>query len=97
MHLLPFLSFLIGLAVGSFFNVVIYRTQHNISIIYPRSFCPFCKQSIPFYRNIPLLSFILQNGKCNECNINISFIYPIIEVNDEKSLAFRKNFHYKNL
>ena len=54
--------FTLGSFVGSFFNVVIYRMPLGESIIKPRSHCPACKTSIPFYRNIPLVSFILQVG-----------------------------------
>jgi leader peptidase (prepilin peptidase)/N-methyltransferase len=52
----------------------------NLSIITPRSFCPNCKNTIPLYRNIPLITYILQFGKCNYCNKRISPIYPIIEL-----------------
>tara|TARA_B100000945_G_C20418894_1_gene616643 strand:- start:717 stop:1442 length:726 start_codon:yes stop_codon:yes gene_type:complete len=79
MYLLYLLSSIFGLAVGSFLNVVLYRSKNNLSIITPKSFCPKCKYSIPFYRNIPLVSFFLQNGKCNNCSKKISYIYPIIE------------------
>jgi len=65
MDFLIFFTF--GTFVGSFFNVVIYRMPRDESIIKPRSHCPACKASIPFYRNIPLVSFILQAGKCANC------------------------------
>ena len=74
------LLFIIGSIIGSFLNVIIYRLPLNISIIYPRSFCVNCKKTIPFYRNIPIISFILQKGRCNECNKKISIQYPLIEL-----------------
>lgn len=78
---LPFtFLFLLGSIVGSFLNVVIYRLPLGLSIVTPRSFCPHCKHSIPFYRNIPILSFLIQRGKCHECKENISLQYPIIEL-----------------
>ena len=73
------LAFIFGLIYGSFLNVVIFRLPENISIISPRSFCQQCKIKIPFYNNIPLLSFIIQKGKCFNCNSTISIQYPIIE------------------
>ena len=75
-----FQSFLIGICIGSFLNVVIYRLPVGISIIKPRSFCPKCKNKISWSSNIPLLSFLFQKGKCSFCNIKISFKYPLIEL-----------------
>ena len=72
--------FSLGTFIGSFFNVVIYRMPRDESIIKPRSHCPTCKTSIPFYRNIPLVSFILQVGKCANCQGGISLQYPIVEL-----------------
>ena len=69
-----------GLIIGSFINVIIYRLPNNLSIIKPRSFCMHCKYSIPIYRNIPLISYLIQFGKCANCKNNISIIYPLIEL-----------------
>ena len=77
--LLIFLS-IIGLCYGSFVNVLTYRLPNKISILKPRSFCPNCKTFIPFYKNIPIISFILQNGKCHSCNKKISLQYPSVEL-----------------
>ena len=74
-----FESFLIGICIGSFINVVIYRLPNNISFITPRSFCPKCKYKIAWQDNIPLFSWIIQKGKCRNCNQKISIRYPIIE------------------
>ena len=73
------LTFILGTIYGSFLNVVIFRLPNNLSIIKPRSFCPKCNITIPFYKNIPILSFLLQKGKCHNCKKNISVQYPIIE------------------
>jgi leader peptidase (prepilin peptidase)/N-methyltransferase len=70
---------LFGLAWGSFLNVVIYRLPQRISIFRPSSFCPSCQKSIKFYDNIPLLSFIILNGKCRYCGEKIPVSYPIVE------------------
>ena len=75
-----FRSFLIGICIGSFLNVVIYRLPVGLSIIKPRSFCPKCKNKIPWSSNIPLLSFLFQKGKGSFCNAKISFQYPLIEI-----------------
>ena len=72
--------FIIGTIFGSFINVIIYRIPKRLSIIQPRSHCPKCKKIIPFYRNIPIISYLLQKGKCNNCNKSISFIYPLTEL-----------------
>ena len=70
---------ILGLCYGSFLNVLIYRLPNNLSIISPRSFCPNCKVLIPFYRNIPIISFLTQKGKCFNCYNKISMHYPAIE------------------
>ncbi len=72
--------FLIGISIGSFLNVVIYRTEKEISIISPPSFCPFCKSKINWYDNIPLLSYIILGGRCRSCGNNISIQYPVVEL-----------------
>jgi len=69
-----------GAIFGSFLNVIIYRIPNGLSIIYPRSFCPKCNKNILFYNNIPIISYILLNGKCNNCKNNISYLYPTVEI-----------------
>jgi leader peptidase (prepilin peptidase)/N-methyltransferase len=71
--------FIIGLCFGSFLNVVIYRTENNISIVLPPSFCPKCKAPIKWYDNIPLLSYIILGGRCRNCKTRISIVYPLVE------------------
>ncbi len=74
--------FLLGLAIGSFLNVCIYRIPRSDMSIYSprRSFCPECNQSIKFYDNIPLLSYLFLRGKCRHCKAKISVLYPIVEL-----------------
>ncbi|MHB1704292.1 MAG: prepilin peptidase [bacterium] len=72
--------FLIGLSIGSFLNVVIYRLPNNTSIVFPSSACPTCGKKIKFYDNIPVLSYIILKGKCRSCGNKISIIYPAIEI-----------------
>ena len=74
------LIFILGLIVGSFSNVCIYRIPRNESIIYPASHCPKCRSKIKPVDNIPLLSFILLKGRCRNCKSKISIQYPIVEL-----------------
>ena len=73
---------IIGLVFGSFFNVVIFRLPaKNLSIFKPkRSFCPYCKEQIKWFDNIPVVSYIFLRGKCRNCRHKISIRYPIIEL-----------------
>ena len=73
------LIFILGLIVGSFSNVCIYRIPRNESIIYPASHCPNCSTTIKPIDNIPLLSYILLKGRCRNCRNRISLEYPIVE------------------
>ncbi len=68
-----------GLVIGSFLNVVILRLPHGMSINRPRSHCPQCKKLIPWYDNIPVLSYIILGGRCRRCKKKISARYPFIE------------------
>ncbi|GAB6065688.1 A24 family peptidase [Aquifex pyrophilus] len=72
--------FVVGLILGSFYNVLIYRLPRNVSILYPPSHCPHCKQRIRWYDNIPLLSFFLLRGRCRYCGEKISIRYPLVEL-----------------
>jgi len=74
------LIFILGLIVGSFCNVCIYRIPKNESIIYPTSHCPKCRTTIKPVDNIPLLSYILLKGRCRNCGSKISIQYPIVEL-----------------
>lgn len=70
---------LLGLCLGSFLNVVIYRLPLGRSIARPRSACPACGKPIAPYDNIPVLSWILLRGRCRHCRVSISVRYPIVE------------------
>ena len=72
--------FILGLIVGSFSNVCIYRIPKNESIIFPASHCPKCHSNISPVDNIPLLSYILLKGRCRNCKSKISIQYPIVEL-----------------
>jgi leader peptidase (prepilin peptidase)/N-methyltransferase len=69
----------LGLAVGSFLNVLIHRLPRNKRVIFERSTCPNCRTQIAFYDNIPIISFLLLLGRCRRCKTPISPRYPIVE------------------
>lgn len=69
----------LGLLVGSFLNVVIYRLPEGLSVVRPRSQCPACSKTILAIDNIPVLSWVFLRGKCRFCSEPISPRYPFIE------------------
>lgn len=69
-----------GAIIGSFLNVCIYRIPRKESIVFPGSRCVSCKKAIPWYDNIPFLSYILLKGKCRSCKTGISFRYFAVEL-----------------
>ena len=72
---------LVGLFLGSFSNVLVYRLSEHKSLFKPsRSFCPTCGNEIKWYDNIPILSYIILKGKCRHCKEKISIRYPLIEL-----------------
>ena len=74
------LAFIVGLVVGSFLNVCIYRLPRGESINWPPSHCQDCSKPVKPYDNIPVLSYILLRGRCRACGSRISFQYPIVEL-----------------
>jgi len=74
-------SALFGAVVGSFLNVVILRLpREDASIVFPASHCPKCEHPLAWYENIPVLSYIVQLGKCRHCKTSISLQYPVVEL-----------------
>jgi leader peptidase (prepilin peptidase)/N-methyltransferase len=73
-------AFVFGAVVGSFLNVCILRIPADLSIIHPPSRCPFCEKPIAFYDNIPILSWLLLQGKCRTCKKKISPRYVLVEI-----------------
>ncbi|WP_102345400.1 prepilin peptidase [Bacillus sp. Marseille-P3661] len=71
---------IVGLVLGSFYNVVGLRVPQKLSIIKPRSHCPNCQHELTATELIPVFSFILQKGKCKSCGMKISWIYPVFEI-----------------
>jgi len=74
------LIFIFGLLWGSFFNVCIFRLPLEKSVIWGRSSCPKCHALIPWFCNIPVISFVLLRGRCRNCKASISIQYPLIEL-----------------
>lgn len=94
--------FILGLCVGSFLNVVVYRETKETGLakkinyekkslwrkmrswlplwVFGRSFCDHCRKDIPWYDNVPILSYIFLGGKCRFCGRKISFQYPLFEI-----------------
>jgi leader peptidase (prepilin peptidase)/N-methyltransferase len=77
---LVLLCALLGLLVGSFLNVVIYRVPRGESVVKPRSRCPGCGNEISPRDNIPVLSWLLLKGRCRHCGEPISIRYPAVEL-----------------
>ena len=70
----------VGLFIGSFLNVVIYRAPLGLSVSTPRSFCPNCQRQLAWWENIPLFSWIGLRGRCHTCHSPISIRYPMVEL-----------------
>lgn len=75
-----FLLAVLGASLGSFFNVLIHRLPQNQSIIRPGSRCASCGYKIPFYLNIPILSYILLKGKCKKCGAGFHWHHLLVEI-----------------
>ncbi|MGH3494678.1 MAG: prepilin peptidase, partial [Sciscionella sp.] len=73
------LAGVLGLAIGSFLNVVIYRVPRNESIVTPASRCPSCDATLKPWHNVPVVSWLALRGKCAFCGTQISARYPLVE------------------
>lgn len=78
-HFWSLCFFVFGCIVGSFLNVCIYRMPLGLSVVSPPSHCPHCKYAIPFYLNIPLVTWLWLGGKCKNCGAPISPRYFAVE------------------
>jgi len=79
-HFWSLMLFALGCMVGSFLNVCIYRMPLGQSIVSPPSHCPHCKYSIPWYLNVPLLTWLTLRGRCRNCGVPISVRYFLVEL-----------------
>jgi leader peptidase (prepilin peptidase)/N-methyltransferase len=73
------LALLLGLVIGSFLNVCIFRLPYGISVSVPRSYCPNCKKPVAAYDNIPIVSYLILGGRCRHCHTRIPLRYPAVE------------------
>jgi leader peptidase (prepilin peptidase)/N-methyltransferase len=79
-YLIEIFFFLMGICIGSFLNVCIYRLPVSKSIVHPRSMCPNCETLIRSYDNIPLFSYLWLKGRCRRCKVKIPLRYPMVEL-----------------
>jgi leader peptidase (prepilin peptidase)/N-methyltransferase len=80
MWFLAVLCAVVGLAIGSFLNVVIWRVPRDESVVHPRSHCPSCGHSVRPYDDIPVVSWLVLRGRCRDCGEPISMRYPLVEL-----------------
>lgn len=69
-----------GLVLGSFLNVVIHRLPREMSLVRPRSHCPSCGITVPWFDNVPVLAYLLLAGRCRGCRVRIPVRYPLVEL-----------------
>jgi len=70
---------LLGLVVGSFLNVVVWRVPRGESVVHPPSACPRCGHAIRPWDNVPVVSWLVLRGRCRDCSAPISARYPLVE------------------
>jgi leader peptidase (prepilin peptidase)/N-methyltransferase len=70
----------LGLLIGSFLNVVVYRVPAGMSVVAPASACPKCGGAIRGFDNVPVLSWLVLRGRCRDCREPISARYPLVEL-----------------
>lgn len=68
-----------GACIGSFFNVAVWRIPRNQSVVSPGSRCPGCGHGIPWYRNLPVITWLIQRGRCAWCGFRIPVFYVLVE------------------
>lgn len=78
--IMEYLILLIGILIGSFLNVCIYRIPKKESIAFGASHCTKCGNRIKWYDLIPIISYLILRGKCRVCKEKISLQYPLIEL-----------------
>ena len=69
----------LGLLIGSFLNVVVWRVPRGQSVVTPPSACPNCGHRLAWWENIPVVSYLALRGRCSSCRRPISIRYPVVE------------------
>lgn len=95
-YLIIFLSFMFGTIIGSFLNVVVFRMGTGMGIG-GRSMCLSCNRNLHWYELIPVISFLLQSGKCRICKTKISWQYPMVEFFTGALFAISTFFLWQNV
>ncbi len=93
--MLYIIVFVLGLVIGSFLNVCIYRIPRNEEIVYTPSHCMTCGRSVKWYDLFPVVSYLILGGKCRHCKTKLSKQYPIIELSN--GAAYLGIFYYLGL
>jgi leader peptidase (prepilin peptidase)/N-methyltransferase len=70
---------LLGLAVGSFLNVCIFRLPREQSLVWPSSHCTSCNRQLNWFENVPVVAWVVLGGRCRTCRASISVMYPLVE------------------
>jgi leader peptidase (prepilin peptidase)/N-methyltransferase len=70
----------LGLLIGSFLNVVIYRVPAGLSLVAPGSACPACAHPVRPRDNLPVISWLVLHGRCRDCSAPIAARYPLVEL-----------------
>jgi len=92
------LVLILGILIGSFLNVCIYRIPKGETIVYGRSHCMSCQKEIKWYDLIPVISYLILGGKCRYCKEKLSLQYPCIElINGLAYFALYKAFNFQFL
>src|SRR5687767_15869175 len=73
-------AFVFGAAVGSFLNGCVARWPRDLSVVRPRSKCPYCGHQLSWFENVPLVSWVALRARCRCCDEPISIQYPLVEL-----------------
>lgn len=92
--IITFATLVVGLSVGSFLNVVIFRLDKKGGILLGRSECRNCGRVLKWHDLVPVLSFLILKGKCRYCRHKISRIYPVVEI--LTAVSFLAYIHFRN-
>lgn len=76
----PWVMAVLGLCIGSFLNVCVHRYVSKQSVVFPASHCPTCGDTLHWWENIPVLSYLFLRGRCGHCGKPISIQYPAVEL-----------------